>query len=95
MSQELFGTNCGNCKHFASAGNRVLPLNAQGGLVIAEANVPRAKAADLITLPTRARPELRGDCLHPEVIQPVNDRMCCAFWDNVRALRQWKGVGSK
>lgn len=76
------------------------PHDRQGGLV-PEA-FDRAARADLITLPVDVPGTNCGNCRffyggsaaaqcrHPEVAMPVNARMCCAFWDNSGALRDWK-----
>ena len=61
----------------------------------------RAKHADLITLPPSVKGtncancrfvEKRSDgafCAHPEIKLPVNERMCCAYWDHSDVKRPW------
>lgn len=90
MSQKLFGTNCGNCKYFT--GKTAHPkLNSKGGVhIVNRIALKRAEKADLITLPGSQGPDDSKLCEHKEVLQPVNDRMCCAFWDSPEALREWK-----
>lgn len=80
--------------------------NNKGGFSYADSlQVSRAKAADLITLPRNVegtncgncsfikiidKQKGTGFCIHPQVQLPVTARMCCAFWDNKGATRQWK-----
>ena len=90
MSQKLFGTNCGNCKYFTGKTAHA-KLNDQGGVKITGAVLlKRAKEADLITLPGSQGPDDTRECEHKDVMQPVNDRMCCAYWDNDKARREWE-----
>lgn len=81
-----------------------MKINKQGGLIPeTKADMTKAKAADLGTLPTdiagtncgncsfftHAQSGI-GTCEHPRVDQGVTVRMCCAFWDNPGFLRPWK-----
>ncbi len=58
----------------------------------------RASRVDLVTLPLDVCGTnccncvyiQDGHCTHPEVNQPVNDRMCCALWDRPGTVRPWK-----
>lgn len=84
----MIGTNCGNCRFFTGPATRFVNLNKQGGYK--SASDARAANADLITLPGRALPTKARDCTNPYVAQPVTDRMCCNFWDNAGALREFK-----
>jgi hypothetical protein len=88
----LFGTNCGNCKFFVGRdlSKNKPPMNDQGGVMYDEKGVERAEHADLVTLPGDDSATETRNCTHPEVKLPVNNRMCCAYWDNHGALRQWK-----
>lgn len=88
----MFGTNCGNCKFFTgrTVHNTHEDQNSQGGLVIAKSDLDNAKRGDLITLPGSASPTAGAVCTHPKIAMPVNNRMCCAYWDNSGAYRQWK-----
>jgi hypothetical protein len=73
--------------------------DAQGGLI--PTDLKRAQRADLITLPLDVSGTNCGNCrfihhgktqdhcAHPAVAQPVNERMCCAFWDNDGVRRSW------
>ena len=87
------GTNCGNCGFFA--GKEVKPdsFNKQGGVDAPDAkHLAMAKRADLITLPGTAKPKMCRVCAHTKVAMPVTDRMCCAFWDNPGAYREFDDV---
>lgn len=96
MSQSLFGTNCGNCRFFTGRVCDGEEINRQGGIVILTGqDLDNAKRADLITLPEKQHATKARLCTHPKVAQPVNDRMCCAYWDNIGALRQWKTDAKK
>lgn len=92
MSQKLFGTNCGNCTFFGAKLYQKVELNEQGGIVMD--NVTDLQAAednDLITLPGKdASMSGTHECNNSAVDQPVNDRMCCALWDNPDARREWE-----
>lgn len=91
-SEEVTGTNCGNCKFFTG---KEVPvgenLNEQGGITSrGEDDLAKAKEGDLITLPGKAKPTIARECSHKDIKQPVNDRMCCAYWDNPGAYREFK-----
>lgn len=74
----------------------------QGGIVPADRY--KAQQADLITLPpgvpgtncgncrfARSRGPDVADCTHPKMGFPVApSKNCCAYWDNLGALRAWK-----
>jgi len=69
--------------------------DGRGGIV--PSNIKRAKRVDLITLPEDVKGTNCGNCkwinegfcTHPEVKMHVNDRMCCAEWDNKGVKRPW------
>ena len=84
----LFGTNCGNCRFFTGRKVPLDDLNDQGGFKGADNE--RAEDGDLITLPGNHRPIHGRLCSHPKIIQRVNDRMCCAYWDARGVIREWK-----
>lgn len=76
-----------------------LQEDAAGGIVPQDLGV--AKRVDLITLPFGVggtncgncrfirSEDSRHFCSHPKVHQYVNDRMCCAEWDNDEVVRPW------
>lgn len=73
-------------------------LDAQGGEEPA-IDTEALKTADFITLPQdvpgtnceNCRFEKDGMCQHEKLKgQPVNEHNCCAYWDNEKALRDWK-----
>lgn len=86
------GTNCGNCKFFTGKKAELQEnLNEQGGVKSPDAeHLALAKKGDLITLPGDAKPTDTRMCAHKEIDQFVNDRMCCAYWDNPGAYREFK-----
>lgn len=63
----------------------------------------RAKRVDLITLPEgitgtncfNCKYIKDSYCVHPEVDQPVTERMCCALWDAEGTKRAWEKAGEK
>jgi hypothetical protein len=65
-----------------------------------ENKLERAKAADLVTLPETIVGTNCSNCIfidletktckHPQVLQKVSERMCCAFWDAPGTLRAWE-----
>lgn len=71
------------------------PKDHHGGII--PKDLKKAKKVDLITLP----PDIKGTncgnckfmdndfCKHKEIQMPVNDRMCCAYWDNTKVKRPW------
>jgi hypothetical protein len=74
----------------------------QAGGVVPQ-DIAKAKEADLITLPADVTgtncgnckyvtlgQDGTGMCKHPEVKQAVNNRNCCAYWDNAAVKRPWK-----
>lgn len=76
--------------------------NKQGGIDPTERYLlQRAKEADLVTLPKSIegtncgnckfirKQEEDGFCTHPKVQMVVNNRMCCALWDNNHLLRSF------
>lgn len=65
----------------------------------------RAKAVDLITMPIDIKGTNCGNCMffskqgssgalcqHPEVRQPVNERMCCNRWNAKGTHRPWEKI---
>jgi len=87
----------------------MLRKNNQGGLLIYnKEDLERAKAADLVTLPEDVKgtncyncmyifdkKDDIGFCKHPKVAQYVNERMCCALWDNRKIYRQFGEIDKK
>jgi hypothetical protein len=77
-------------------------VDDQGGLIPTDEE--RAKHVDLITLPEGVTGTNCGNCLfireiegrrqkhciHPEVDMPVNNRMCCKYWDAYGTGRHFK-----
>lgn len=72
--------------------------NNQGGInPQTQEELSRAKQVDLITLPLSVKGTNCGNCkwfkegfcTNPKVNQVVNDRMCCAVWDNKEVQRPW------
>lgn len=76
--------------------------NAEQQLLIPSTpeEMERAKSADLITLPKDVKGTNCSNCkfvklpekfcTHPKVDMPVNERMCCAFWDAIGVIRPWE-----
>lgn len=72
--------------------------DGHGGLE--RASILRAAKADLITLPDGVKGTNcanckyygKGMCQHPQVNMPVNERMCCVFWDAAGVYRPWQGA---
>ena len=85
-----FGTNCGNCSFFGRPWGVAVNINSRGGIIMNGERLERAKANDLVTLPTFDAPGEPHVCTNPKLNQPVNDRMCCALWDNLDARREWE-----
>lgn len=91
--EAIAGTNCGNCKFFTGAKVAVkdLKLNDQGGVAAPDSeHLALAKKGDLVTLPMAGSPDEARVCGHKEIDQVVTDHMCCAYWDNPGAMREWK-----
>lgn len=81
-------------------------MNKNGGInPQSQEDLIKAKEVDLITLPKDIKgtncfnckfnkivdTENRiGYCTNPKVKQLVNERMCCALWDNKGVERPWK-----
>jgi hypothetical protein len=75
--------------------------DANGGLV--PEDTERARSVDLISLPIDVKGTNCGNCkfvfkgkeggycTNNKVNMPVNDRMCCALWDNEGVRRAWEG----
>lgn len=82
----MIGTNCGNCRFFNGASVKLVRLNKQGGF---HAQNSDARHADLLTLPGIEKPKRGRMCTNVYVNQPVTDRMCCNFWDNPDAIREF------
>ena len=63
-----------------------------------KAKLMRAEKVDLITLPEAIKGTNCGNCEYmdsgycdnPKVDQKVNERMCCALWDNKDVRRSWE-----
>lgn len=63
-----------------------------------KAQLERAKAADLVTLPKNITGTNCGNCsyikegfcTHKKVQQPVSARLCCAYWDAEGTIRPWE-----
>ena len=90
---QIEGTNCANCLYAAPPMEPVSPdeLNEQGGVKIeGQAELKRAEKADLITLPGGGSPEIKFSCGHSSVNLPVNERMCCVYWDAPGTFRPWE-----
>ena len=74
----------------------------KGGGIIPETKeeMQRAKDADLITLPRNIQGTNCGNCKfinknkeycdHSKVLQKVNERMCCVYWDAEGSIRPWR-----
>ena len=91
--KKVEGTNCGNCRFFTGAKVDAgsLKTNDQGGIDSPDPeHLKLAKEGDLITLPGRGQPTAARACAHKKIDQVVTDRMCCAYWDNPGARREWK-----
>ena len=65
-----------------------------------KADLKRAEKVDLITLPESVKGTNCGNCkfvdpdkdwcTNKQVVQPVNNRMCCALWDSNGVKRAWE-----
>lgn len=78
-------------------------MNQNGGINPSDLiDLRRAVSADLVTLPLNVEGTNCWNCSfisngqgparfchHPQVWQPVTERMCCAFWDAPGTLRAW------
>jgi hypothetical protein len=76
-----------------------LETNQQGGFDHENDKQKKVfKKVDLITLPEDVKGTNCGNCrfiknkffTHLEIQNWVNDRMCCAYWDNDGARRSWE-----
>jgi hypothetical protein len=84
--------------------NKPTKTNSQGGFDPISNEIPVFKKADLITLPEnvegtncfnceyvkKMKDGKTGFCENEAVKQWVNERMCCAYWDNHDVKRLWK-----
>lgn len=87
----------------------MIAKNKLGGIDESEKHLlERAKEADLITLPKSVegtncfnceyvtnKTKEKGFCSHKKVLQLVNDRMCCAYWNNPGVYRAFGKESSK
>lgn len=88
----------------------MLKENKLGGInELDKPALERAKKADLVTLPndvegtncynckwiSKYKEEYKRMCTHPYVRQYVNERMCCAFWDNSGCYRAFGKMDKK
>lgn len=78
-------------------------INKNNGLDYTDPDeLKKAQEADLLTLPNgipgtncgnceyfKKTGGPVGQCNHPKVKLPVSVTMCCAFWNNAKALRSW------
>lgn len=83
--------------------------NKSGGIDPEEKHlIERAKHADLVTLPkdvkgtncyncmyVRDKRDDCGFCTHPKIKMLVDERMCCAFWDNKGVHRSFGKIDIK
>lgn len=93
----ITGTNCANCSWADK--NRRAPekdeLDAQNGIKLDKKDYPKAKTADLVTLPGK-RPSVKVfTCHHPKLKLNVTTHNCCAYWDNPGCLRAFNNDSSK
>jgi hypothetical protein len=97
--EKIEGTNCANCIHWVKESEKPVDkneLNEFGGLKAPnEAYVEMAKHVDLVTLPGKANVKIKAYCNHEDIHDFVTERMCCAYWDNEDAKREFKGVSPK
>ncbi len=94
-NQKVVGTNCYNCLYVSTRDEPVNPgeLNAEGGIdPKTDADMQKAKTADLITLPggSKADTTSKRMCYNDKIKMYVTIRMCCAYWDNSAVKRPWK-----
>ena len=93
--QKVDGTNCYNCKFVSNKEEPVDPkeLSEVGGIDPKnDAEMDRAKKADLITLPGGSKSDVKGKrmCYNDQIKMYVTVRMCCGYWDNDGVKRPWK-----
>ena len=92
---KITGTNCANCIWLKKDSKKPVDkseLNSNGGLKpTSEAYVDMAKHVDLVSLPGKATVKTKAFCDHEDVQDFVTERMCCAYWDNEDAKRDFKG----
>lgn len=92
-AESIPGTNCANCKFVDPKEIPIKPEQQDdgGGLKdYTDAELKRAEAADLVTLPGKKVCKYAHLCKHKQVRMNVTERMCCAFWDNKDAERAWE-----
>ena len=93
---KITGTNCANCIWLKKGSEKPVDkseLNSNGGLKpTSEAYVDMAKHVDLVSLPGKATVKTKAFCDHEDVQDFVTERMCCAYWDNEDAKRDFKGT---
>jgi dephospho-CoA kinase len=92
---KITGTNCANCLWLKKGSEKPVDkseLNSNGGLKpTSEAYIDMAKHVDLVSLPGKATVKTKAFCNHEDVQDFVTERMCCAYWDNKDAKRDFKG----
>jgi hypothetical protein len=92
---KITGTNCANCIWLKKDSEKPVDkseLNSNGGLKpTSEAYIDMAKHVDLVSLPGKATVKTKAFCDHEDVQDFVTERMCCAYWDNEDAKRDFKG----
>lgn len=87
-------------EQFSEAKDHNFKKDSSGGIIPQKMDL--AKKGDLITLPEgikgtncsncrwiKKEGEI-GMCNHPEIKQYVNERNCCAYWDNDEVKRPWE-----
>ena len=93
---KITGTNCANCIWLKKGSEKPVDkseLNSNGGLKpTSEAYIDMAKHVDLVSLPGKATVKTKAFCDHEDVQDFVTERMCCAYWDNEDAKRDFKGT---
>jgi pterin-4a-carbinolamine dehydratase len=93
--EKVTGTNCANCKWWCEETEKPVgkdELNANGGLKAPNKEyVAMSKRVDLVSLPGEATSSIKAMCEHEEINDWVTERMCCAKWDAVGVVRDYKG----
>ena len=93
--EKVVGTNCKNCKWWCEETEKPVgkdELNANGGLKAPNKEyIAMSKRVDLVSLPGEATSSIKAMCEHEEINDWVTERMCCAKWDAVGVVRDYKG----
>lgn len=93
--EKVTGTNCANCKWWREETEKPVgkdELNANGGLKAPNKEyIAMSKRVDLVSLPGEATSSIKAMCEHEEINDWVTGRMCCAKWDAVGVVRDYKG----